>query len=318
MTAIVETWNRFWFRPVPTSTVALFRVAYGFVAFVWTLTLVPDSLDLFGRHGVVAERDLPAGQWGLLNAFPQDWMLGVVLAVLLVGSLAVMVGFRAQVASIFVFVGLLSLSRRNPWVMNSGDALLRHLAFFLIFAPSSAALSVDRWRRDRSRFWEFPDRAPWALRLIQIQVSFVYLFTVWAKARSDDWIAGTAVFSTLRVGDLARFSIPYSWSESLLISNVLSYATLAIELALAILIWNRRARPWVIGAGVLLHLFIEVTVTIGFFSTVMFLSYVSFIPEDTSTRWWLRLRRWLGSRSVRWRSVAEPGRPLDPARGTTT
>lgn len=73
------------------------------------------------------------------------------------------------------------------------------IAFYLVLAPSGAALSVDRWRRAKDRFWEFPQRAPWALRLIQVQISVVYLSTVWSKVQGTTWNDGTAVSYALRM-----------------------------------------------------------------------------------------------------------------------
>lgn len=288
---LIERWERFWFEPQPVSTLAIFRIAYGLVVTLWTISLIPDALSFFAEDGILPERDLVGHEIGLLNYVPQDAVVIGLVVVLLIAALATLLGYHTRVATVVVFLALLSLRRRNPWVMNSGDTLLRHMGFFLMLAPAGAALSLDRWRRARDRFWQIPQRAPWALRLIQVQVSFVYLFTVWAKARSDEWVEGTAVFSSMRVGDLTRFDIPFAWSESLLLGNLVAYATLAVELALAVLIWNRRARPWVIGAGVLLHVFIETTFALGFFSTVIFVSYISFIPEDTAERLIDRLRR---------------------------
>lgn len=293
MTGLAAAWNRFWFQPSPTSTLALFRIAFGVVVVAWTISVIPDAQTFFGDDGVLPDRELRGAEIGILNLVSSDAMVYAVVGALLLAGVAMIFGFHARVASVVVFIALLSLRRRNPWVMNSGDSLLRHISFFLVFAPTGAALSMDRWRRARSSFWSIPDRAPWALRLIQVQVSLVYLFTVWAKARSAEWVEGTAVFSSMRVGDLTRFDIPWILSESLVLGNLAAYATLAVELALAVLIWNRRARPWVIAAGVALHLFIEVTFSLGFFSTVMLLSYVAFIPEETASRWIARARdRW--------------------------
>lgn len=315
MKSLVDQWNRFWFAPVPTSTLALLRIAFGFAALAWAVSVAPDSLNFYGSEGVLPDPELPAGQFGLFNAFDSDWVVVAGVAALIVASLATMLGYHARLATVVVFVVMLSLRRRNPVVDNSGDNLLRIIGLFLMLAPSGVGLSVDRWRRARNRFWEFPARAPWAVRLIQVQVSVVYLFSVWAKARSDDWLDGTAVFDTLRVGDITRFAIPYGWTDSLLIANLLTYATLAIELALAVLIWNRRARPWVIASGIVLHLFIEATVLVGFFGTAILVSYVSFIPEDTATRWLERFRSWLGSRRGVLRRMADPAPSLESAEG---
>ncbi len=68
----------------------------------------------------------------------------------------------------------------------------------------------------------------------------VYLFTVWAKARGERWFGGTAVSESLRVDDLMRFGLPDALTDSVLLANLLTFGTLAVELALALLIWNRR------------------------------------------------------------------------------
>ena len=81
------------------------------------------------------------------------------------------------------------------------------------------------------------------MRLLQIQFSMVYLFAVWDKVRGITWNNGTAVSFALRITDLERFPVPGFITHSLLISNLLTYGTLAIELSLAILVWNRTLRP---------------------------------------------------------------------------
>lgn len=52
-----------------------------------------------------------------------------------------------------------------------------------------------------------------------------------------------------------------------MVSNLATYGTLALELGLAVLIWIRRARPWVLLAGVAFHLLIEITMRVGFFAS---------------------------------------------------
>ena len=153
-------------------------------------------------------------------------------------------------AAVVVFVGVLSLERRNPFVFNSGDGLIRVIAFYLMFAPSGESLSLDRWRRARETFWEFPARAPWALRLMQVQLSILYLASVWAKLAGETWNNGTAVSYALRLEDLQRFEPPTALATSELVSNLLTYGTIAVEASLGVLVWNRTLRPYVLALGV--------------------------------------------------------------------
>lgn len=304
---LAERWERFWFAPASTATLAVFRAAYGVVLLVWTAAIAPTARSFFSRTGVLPSQRASGMRWGLLGWFGSDAAVYLVVALLGAAAICIAVGYRTRLASVVAFVGMLSLIRRNPFVFNSGDSLLRNISLFMVFAPSGAALSVDRWRRGRESFWLSAARAPWALRLVQVQISMVYVFTVWAKLRGERWLDGTAVGETMRVGDLVRFKIPFGPTDSLLLSNLMTYGTLVVEASLAILIWNRRLRPWVIAAGIGLHLFIEVTFALGFFSTIMIMSYIAFVPEDATERFLARVRGRLGrSRLSAWRRFAEP------------
>ena len=59
---------------------------------------------------------------------------------------------------------------------------------------------------------------------------------------------------------------------------------LAFEATFIVLVWPRRLRLWVLGAGVLLHLGIDVFLDIGFFSLAIYLAYLAFLPADVAER----------------------------------
>jgi hypothetical protein len=295
-----RAWQRFWFEPEETSTLALVRIAFGAVVLAWTLTLTNDAYDFFSGSGVLPSPDWEGeagAAWGLLDVFEGRLAVALLLGALLLASVCLIVGQYTRLAAVVVFLGLLSLERRNPFVFNSGDGLLRVIAFYMMLAPSGASLSLDRWRREPGSFWEFPRRAPWALRLMQVQLSVLYLSSVWAKLPGETWNDGTALSYALRLEDLARFELPLSITDSELIVNVLTYGTLAIEAAIGILVWNRTLRPWVLALGVGLHVGIDLTVRVGFFSYALFVLYIAFLPPDAvSARllaWRDRISVWL-------------------------
>jgi len=278
-------WRSFWFEPTSTSTLALFRIALGLLLVAWTLSLGPDLGAFFTNHGLHAPPNSHGWLWNLFEPFGEGAAVYVVWGLLLVASVCVTLGLFTRVAAVVAFLAVLSFERQNEFVFNSGDFLIRNLCFYLALAPAGAALSLDRWRRVRgAEFWQHPLRAPWAMRLVQIQLSVVYLATVWAKLRGDTWNNGTAVSYALRVGDLMRFGIPHAITNSLLVSNLLTFGTLFTEASIGVLVWNRRARPWVLLAGVLLHLGIELTLDVGFFSLAMFVLYLSFVSPEASSR----------------------------------
>jgi uncharacterized membrane protein YphA (DoxX/SURF4 family) len=277
-------WTRFWFAPTSTATMALFRIALGLLLVFWTIALAPDLKAFFTEEGLRPPPNSSGWLWNVFEVLGEHTAVYVVWALLLVASICLVLGLFTRVAAVVAFLAVLSFERQNEWVFNSGDFLIRNMCFYLALMPSGAALSLDRLRRHRDRFWEFPLRAPWALRLVQIQLSVVYIATVWAKLRGDTWNDGTAVSYALRVEDLMRFQFPSAVTESLFLSNLLTFGTLFTEASIGILVWNRRARPWVLVAGVLLHLGIELTLDVGFFSLAMFVLYLSFVSPEASER----------------------------------
>lgn len=306
--ALARAWNDFWFKPTATTTLALVRIAYGVVLVSWCAWISFDLVAFFSASGVLPEAVNRPYAWSLLRVFSSDTALFVLFGVLVVAAVCVLVGFHTRLATIVAFVVLVSFERRNVLALNAADILLRVFGLYLAMAPAGAALSIDRWRRARDRFWTFPKCAPWALRLMQIQVSVLYLFTVWLKLRGETWSDGTAVSYSLRVVEVTRFDIPAWFAMSPVATNVATYGTLAIETALALLIWNRRARPWVIGAGVALHLSVLAAIMVGLFSATVFVGYLAFTPPETAERWLERLRRRLWrSRFARLRSLAAAG-----------
>jgi Vitamin K-dependent gamma-carboxylase len=291
-TEAVAAWNRFWFEPVSTASLAVFRIVYGLILFFWTLSLVPELSPFFTSDGIFpVQPHYTGGAWGLLGSFTSNTAVWIFWAALLVASIAIVLGLYSQLAALVAWVALVSFEQRNPYVFNSGDGLIRLLALYLIFAPASASLSVRSLLRKSNDFWTFPARPVWPVRLMQIQFSAIYLFAVWDKTRGTTWNNGTAVSIALRITDISRFPVPHFVTHSLLISNVLTFGTLVIELSLAVLVWNRRLRPWVLLAGLSLHLGIEYSVRVGFFGLAVTSMYLLWVPPERMESVLLALRR---------------------------
>jgi len=288
----LTAWERFWFDPQATSSLALVRIALGLIVTGWTLALLPDLSVMYTSDGVLPKHPTGqgAGVWGLLQILHGDTAVVVLYVLLLVSAIALTLGFFTRLAALVAFLGVLSFERRNPWAFNSGDGLVRVLLLFVAVAPAGASLSLDRLRRARAEFWSFPPRSVWGVRLIQILVSVIYLSTVWQKLRGTTWNDGTAVSYAFRLEDLQRFPVPSLVPESSLLSNLMTWGTLVVEFSIGVFVWNRTLRPWVLGAGVLMHLGIDYTLRVGFFSYAMFAAYLSFVPPETASAWILRAR----------------------------
>ncbi len=288
--AISEAWRAFWFRPEPADTLGLVRIAFGALIIAWTLSLLPGLYEWFGVDGISRHGDVGPYRWSVFEIWTSDLVLLLGWVILLLAAIALTIGWHSRVAAILVFLLVVSFDRRNPSVFNSGDVLVRIEAFLIVLSPCGAALSLDQRRRTGS-FWSAQVRPRWPIRLMQCQLSVIYLATVNAKLSGSTWAEGTAVSYALRLEDMVLLPIPDFIRTNALLMNAATWGTLLLEFSIGILVWNRRLRPWVLGAGVLMHTGIMVTMAVGFFSPAMFVLYLAFISPDTARRLVGKLRR---------------------------
>jgi hypothetical protein len=255
------------------------RIAFGLLTVLWTLSFSLDLSDLFGSNGVAPDAPRDPYVWTIFRAWPDDRALLIGWLLLLVAAVAMMVGWHTRLASIVVCVLILSFQHRNPSAFNSGDVLIRIEALFLALAPSGAALSLDQ-RRRTGTFWSAQVRAPWTIRLLQIQLSVLYLASVRWKLSGTAWPEGTAVSYGLRLQDMLIVPAPQWFIENPMLINIATWGALATELSIGVLVWNRRLRPWVLLAGVGMHASIMLTMGVGFFTPAVFVLYLAFIPPQ--------------------------------------
>ena len=117
----------------------------------------------------------------------------------------------------------------------------------------------------------------WALRLLQVHVALVYAFSLPDKLTLDTaWIDGTAVYYAAMSEYWGR--LPWhSWFYGPLLAPALTWGTLLVEAGVPLLVWFRRTRPWIVAAGVGMHLGIAVLVdNVGFFTLGMAAALLAF------------------------------------------
>ncbi|MGB6205800.1 HTTM domain-containing protein [Mycobacterium sp.] len=281
--AALTTWRIFWFQLQPAYTLGLVRIAFGIVAIGWAISLLPDLYPLFGPHGIMPQQPGEAYYWGVFAIWNSDHALLIGWAALLLSSLLLTIGWHSRLAALAVFVLIMSFQHRDPLVWNSGDVAVRIEALVLALSPCGSALSLDQ-ARSAGIFWSAQQRPQWAVRLLQVQMSLIYLASALSKIDGSTWPQGTAVSYALRLPDLVLLSPPHWATNSALLMNAATWGTLAVELSLAFLVWNRRLRPWVLAAGVVMHTMIMISIAAGFFTLAMFVLYLAFIPPETVQR----------------------------------
>jgi hypothetical protein len=284
---ISRAWNGFFFEPISPLPIAMYRILLGLLVLANQLLLLPDVNAWFGPRGSLSfetARQVSGGTGlNLFNLLPHSsavvWLLFVACCLF---AVTLALGLFTRISAIMVFLFVVTFDHRNPIILNGGDTFLRVATFFMIFTPADKALSLDRWRRLKAGK-ESPEIGlypPWAMRMIQVQLTFLYLYAFVWKISGTMWLSGTAVYYTSRLQEFWRFPVPYIF-EHIWTMRLWSWFTLLVEFALGTVVWIKELRYTVLLAGVLLHLGIDYSMNIPLFAFIMLSTYVTFVePAD--------------------------------------
>ena len=119
------------------------------------------------------------------------------------------------------------------------------------------------------------------MRLMQVQIAYVYANTAMSKVLVGRWRDGRALYDVLASPVFAEWP---AWFDVWPIIHAMTWGTLVFELSFPVLVWLRKTRYLVLLSGVLFHLGIDVLMIIPMFSWIMIVSYAAFLDDDVVRR----------------------------------
>lgn len=285
--AVADMWNGFFHAREAAHTIALFRIMFGGLLLVNGVLFARDARLWIGPNGILSHRDFCQTyghtHFTLLRYLPAtNASVTVILSAHLAAAICLTIGLWMPWSAAVVFVTLTSLQHRNPLVCYGGDDVMRIMALLIIFSGAGDVASVDRWLADR-RGEPIPVRTVWCTRLMQLQVSIIYLQAFLSKFSGETWRAGSAVYYAVEVPKYQRLRLPM-FARTLAWSRLLSWWTIAVEFALGPLIWFRELRPIVLIAGISLHLGMEAFMNLHLFGPMMIACLLLFLDPAQSQR----------------------------------
>ncbi|MGE3608644.1 MAG: HTTM domain-containing protein [Bacteriovoracaceae bacterium] len=281
--------DNFFFEPKPTEGIAVFRIVWISLLIFSYFCDIQNIEDFYGPDAIISlktvKEHFPFPHMNIFhwlgNTLEMTQLIFMVYGLALFASL---IGFYTRPSLIIVLICMTSLHQRNIWLLSSMELLCRVITIFLACSPCGHSLSVDSiLGRKYSSFKQEKMWAPWALRMIQIQIAVLYVWTVWQKLQGSDWFDGSAVYYATRLDNMKNFPVPFIL-DSVLMLKLLTWGTLLVELALGILIWFDEFRKPLIYIGIIFHLGIDYIMSIPFFElTMMALLINYFTPEEYKT-----------------------------------
>jgi hypothetical protein len=289
-------WRRaYWIGGIDARIPALFRIAVGAVFISDLVDRLRDLFTFFTDLGVVPRDGLVGTRlvsWSIFYLSGRPWPTAALFLLGFPVAIAFTVGYRTRAATILGWIYVNSLMNRNPFVGDGGDAVLRLLLFWGMFADLGARFSADCRLGRRAPQATVPVIA---VRCLQLQIMMIYFFTFFAKS-GESWRHGTAVWRVFENLQWSRGLGPLL-ARHQNVCRLLTWGTLAVEGSFTLLMlspWRPRlTRAVAITLGTALHLGIFLTIRVGIFSLIMPASYVIFAAPEwiDGAQGWLA-RRW--------------------------
>lgn len=280
--SLQAAWNRFFHDEASSIAYAILRIGFGVVIGITFLTGWADAQKWFGPYGLVSFEASRAivdpDTLTLFQLFPRsEAAVTILYSLVIVQAACLILGIYGRFQAACLFVLLASFHHRNNAWCDAEDTLMRLACFYMVFMPLD-----DRWSV-RSLFSSARHRLSeacpaWPLRLFQLQMAVIYLSTGILKFQGVDWRNGSAVYYSLNLAQYHRFPVPEFMIESLLFSQVSTWAVLALELALPFMLFIPRLRLFAIASGILLHLSIDYMLNLFLFEWAMIVGLLSFLP----------------------------------------
>ncbi len=289
-----QAWNRFWFTPTDPATLCFIRVLAGAMLFYTHLVWSLDLQAFLGQEGwlpVDFIRGLQGQQWSVWSVFfwvHEPWQLWCIHIFALLVFFCLMLGLFSRTTATLGFLLAVSYAHRvSPGAFFGLDKVNCMLALYLMLGPCGARYSLDRIRRLR-RGDATPAKpstsANLAIRLIQLHLCVIYLFSGLAKLLGENWQAGSAVWWSL--ANLEYQSIDMTWMAGWPVLIALAtHLTVFWELFYCCLVWNRFSRPLVLWTAVAIHSGIALFMGMITFGLAMLIANVSFLAPTTVRRW---------------------------------
>ena len=289
-----QAWNDFWFTSTAPATLSAIRVFAGAMLFYTHLVWSFDLWSFFGPNGWLPldlysldrsyDGESPSFLWSIFQHVQSTGLLWTIHIIALIAFFCLMIGLFSRTSAVLsAFFAIMYVARVTPGAYFGLDKVNCMLALYLALGPCGARYSLDRlWRMRRGATGDVPksSAANMAIRLMQIHLCAIYLFSGLGKLEGESWWTGEAIW--LSIASLEYQSLDVTWlGHYPWLMNFLAHSTVFFELFYCFLIWPRFTRPWMLAIAFGIHSFIALCMGMITFGLVMLIANMAFLYPHT-------------------------------------
>jgi len=269
---------------IHTSFASFLRITYCSFPILWFLSMIRDIWNFSKPDGIfdgknylyVDKNTYP--HLSLFNIFPHSKLFHKIIFILFfIFGITSIIGLFTNISLIIFTISFISIQNRiHPIISTAGDVVIRFMLISLIFIDCGSRYSIDNILGIASNL-DFING--WTIRLLQINICMMYLFSAMVKLKYDEWLSGYAIKKVIYHATYGRkiyFKLPLNKYLDFSL-KLLTWATIIFEYMAFPLFFISEFRPIGIILGILLHIGIIVFMRVGAFGPIMILAIFSFL-----------------------------------------
>jgi hypothetical protein len=274
-------------RKVHPFIFGLYRIALAGFLLLYTALLSNRWIEFYGPLGtspIKLRDELTFVRPSVLSYLHTETGLWIYYGMVVVMLVAMLFGRWGKLPAIFIWLYTISIENSNANNVNAEEFAFCVFTFYAMLMPINSTLVFDF----KKRSWSDSQKPvpAWILIPFIIHIELIYIISLPLKPYFDHaWVDGTLIYLAVNTFDMSR--IPgwlgiFKW-EHAIISRVMTWASLLVELAFPLLVWVPRFRVPVILAMVSFQLGIAVMLSgVQMFGLSMIIALILFLPsEDT-------------------------------------
>ncbi len=268
-----------------TRALSLMRICLGMVLLADWIFRFNNLTAHYSNEGLMPTELLYAHNWkaGYYSLFLLSdsiyWQYSLFIAAIIF-SFFFLIGYFTRFATFVLWVLIISVHVRNPYILQGGDELFRISLFWCLFLPLSNHYSIDKLQSNKIDAKKIFSAASLGFTLL---IFSVYFFSALLKT-SDEWrTEGSALYYALSLDQMA---LPLG-KVLLNYPTVMKYITLSVfylEIIAPLLFffpfYNKYFRSIGIISLILLHIGIGSTLLVGLFFLIGISTLIGLFPSE--------------------------------------
>lgn len=278
--ALWKKWDWFWFSPRNLLGIAYMRVVLlSVMTYIYTLRLW--NLDYFTDSSWIPRSKalliFPEPIRPLFGWFFWPDSMNLPVHVLFVALLILLLfGIGGRYIMWLAWIIDIGFMQRNFSINFGADLVCSLFLFYMSFTQSCERLSVINLFRKKTVFKQSDTLSSMAIRMIQVQISVIYVYTGFEKLKGMSWWDGTALWSVLANPQMVMFDMSFMRNAPTVIAAV-TFLTVIFEIYFVpFALWKKTRPLWLLG-GAGFHLGIAIVVGLLPFSAAMMSTYFLFM-----------------------------------------